>query len=386
MDKIICQICGAKTHSIALHIRDEHTEWTIDQYKENFPDAPILSDMAKQKLAEKKIATAEAELKHINSAVITPISKAGGEESVAMNELFKLGKSKNVMAASGNPIMIRKFGRGEDADFIPDVDDGFVYDVDCLKNILLGFDLNTPVLLWGHAGVGKSSIVEQICARTQRPLMRVQHTINTEESHIVGQWTVRDGHTVFELGPLPIAMMKGHVYMADEYDFALPSVLSVYQSVLEGKSLMIKEADAANRVIKPHPNFRFIATGNTNGSGDETNLYLGTNVQNAANYDRFGITCKVNYMDKKLEAKIIVNQSEIDEADAVRLVAFATAVRDAYEAKKISSTISPRALINAAKVGIRRGNIIMGVDLAFGNKLSTVDKEVCAGIAQRILG
>ena len=156
--------------------------------------------------------------------------------------------------------------------------------------------------------------------------------------------------------------------MADEYDFSMPSVLAVYQSVLEGKSLMIKEADHANRIIKPHPNFRFIATGNTNGSGDETGLYQGTNMQNAASYDRFGVVCRVHYMSAKLETRIIVNQSRIDVADAERLVKYAKTIREAYEAGKISATVSPRALVNAALVGMRRGSLIMGIDLAFGNK------------------
>lgn len=384
MSRITCQICGAQTHSIQIHLRDEHADYTLDDYKAEFPDAPLLSEHAKAKLAESR---AQTQLNHINSvATVTPIKADGGEEMLPLHDLFGLGKTKAALSTSGNAIMIARFGRGTGVEFIPDIDEGYVYDIDTLKNILLGFDLNIPVLLWGHAGTGKSTFAEQVCARTNRPLMRVQHTVNTEESHIVGQWTVKNGETVFELGPLAVAMKEGYIYMADEYDFALPSVLSVYQSVLEGKSLMIKEADAANRVIKPHPNFRFIATGNTNGSGDETGLYQGTNMQNAANYDRFGVVCKVNYMSAKLEERIVVNQSEIDPDDAKRLVSFANAVREAYDKGKISATISPRALINAAKVGIRRGSLITGIDLSFANKLSTVDKEICGGLAQRILG
>lgn len=383
MEKIACQLCGAEVHSIQIHIRDEHPEYSADDYKADYPGAPMLSDAAKAKLAENRY---QAELKHINTATVTPIKADGGESMVAMNTLFALGRSKAAMASNGNPIMITQFGRGDGEDYIPEIDEGFVYDIDTLKNILLGIDLNIPTLLWGHAGTGKSSFVEQICARTNRSLTRVQHTINTEESHIVGQWTVKDSQTHFELGPLAVAMKEGHVYMADEYDFCLPSVLSVYQSVLEGKSLMIKEADEANRIIKPHPNFHFIATGNTNGSGDETGLYQGTNMQNAANYDRFGVVCKVNYMSKKMEEKIIVNQSDLDAVDAKKLVEFATSVRQAYDAGKISSTISPRALINAAKVGIRRGSLTMGINLAFANKLTMIDKEVCEGMSQRILG
>jgi cobaltochelatase CobS len=385
-NRITCQLCGALVHSISMHLRDAHEEYTLEDYKQDFPEAPLLSAAAQKKLDEKR---QEKKMSHINSANIVPMTANSGVESMeAMHDVFKLGNSKAALNSKGNPIMIKVMARskGHDSVFIPDVDEAFVYDIDTLKNILLGFDLNLPILLWGHAGTGKSSFFEQVCARTNRPLIRVQHTINTEESHIVGQWTVRDGATVFELGPLAVAMKEGHIYMADEYDFAMPSVLSVYQSVLEGKSLVIKEADLANRVIKPHPNFRFVATGNTNGSGDETGLYQGTNMQNSANYDRFGVTCKVNYMAKNIEIRIVVNQSGIDKDDAKRLVDFATAVREGYDAGKISATISPRALINAAKVGMRRGDYIMGINLAFANKLNTVDKEIIDGIAQRIIG
>lgn len=384
-NRITCQLCGALVHSIQNHIRDEHDGYTIDCYKDDFPEAPILSEAAIAQLQKIK----ESRINHMTSANVIPMtSNSGLEEKVSMNDLFSLAKSKAAFNSAGDPIMITRFVRshGHDADMIPEADEGFVYDIDILKNILLGLDLNIPILLWGHAGTGKSSFFENVAAKTNRPLIRVQHTINTEESHIVGQWTVRDGATVFELGPLAVAMKNGHLYMADEYDFAMPSVLSVYQSVLEGKSLVIKEADAANRIIKPHPNFRFVATGNTNGSGDETGLYQGTNMQNSANYDRFGITCRVLYMAKTMETRIVVNQSGIDKEDAKRIVDFATAVREAFDAGKISSTISPRALINAAKVGMRRGCYIMGVNLAFGNKLNMVDKEICDGLAQRILG
>ncbi|NOV31223.1 AAA family ATPase [Methylomonas sp. ZR1] len=264
--KIACQICGALIHSVQIHIRDEHPDYTVDQYKEDFPDSPLLSEAMEAKVRQNR--EEKSKIGHINSANVIPMTANSGlETQQSLSSVFKLGSTKAALNGNGDPIMITVFARskGSDEIMIPDIDENFVFDIDILKNILLGFAINRPILLWGHAGTGKSSLFEQVCARTNRPLIRVQHTIGTEESHIVGQWTVRDGATVFELGPLAVAMKEGHIYMADEYDFGMPSVLAVYQSVLEGKSLVIKEADAANRVIRPHPNFRFVATGNTNG-------------------------------------------------------------------------------------------------------------------------
>jgi cobaltochelatase CobS len=184
-----------------------------------------------------------------------------------------------------------------------------------------------------------------------------------------------------------MAMRYGWVYCADEYDFAMPSVTAVYQPVLEGKPLLIKEAPPEWRHVRPHANFRFCATGNTNGCGDESGLYQGTQLGNAANYSRFGVTKEVGYMAPQIEKRVIANQSGVDMADAEKLVEFAKNVRDSFKANRIGSTVSPRELINAAKLGLVRGSDWRGgLQLAFTNRLSRVDREVVEQMAQRIFG
>lgn len=374
MSKINCKICSAEVHSIDMHLKKDHPEWTIDRYQKEFPEAPILSEQAIQRIEEIKAKKAAG-----------GIQVAFKTEQKALHSIFDLSaKLKAVKNARGEPIMINVLTGCEDPEMIPEVDENHVYDIESLKNLLMAIEINTPIYVWGHAGTGKTSLLSNICAKTGRPMLRVQHTMNTEESHILGQWTAVNGATKFELGPLALAMKRGWVYLADEYDFAMPSVLAVYQPVLEGKSLVIKEADAANRIIKPHPNFRFAATGNTNGSGDETGLYQGTAIQNAANYDRFGMVIKMEYMPKDQETKILINQTGISEEDAAKIIDFATRVRESYDGSKISSTISPRTLINAAKLGRMRGDYRLGITMSFSNKLNKIDREVVDGLSQRI--
>jgi cobaltochelatase CobS len=352
-----------------------------------------MSELAKQKLAEKRAAKATSsdeggkiEMAGTSAATVSTLIPKGAVAKKAFNEVFNLGKAKGAFSSKGDPIPISVIASPDNPDMVPISSDDYVYDIDELKNVILAIELNIPCYVWGHKGSGKSELFEQIAARTGRGFMRVQHTVNTEESHLVGQWTVRDGHTVFELGPLPLAMINGWMYCADEYDFALPSVLSVYQAVLEGKALVIKEADAANRIIKPHPNFRIVATGNTNGSGDETGLYQGTNIQNSANYDRFGMVIHKQYMKKSAESLILQNRVGLVKEDADKMVEFASLVREAYDGAKISDTVSPRTLIYAAKIGVKRGSFRQGITLSFINKLSKVDREVVDGLAQRIFG
>jgi cobaltochelatase CobS len=395
MSKIKCALCNAETHSIEMHLRDAHPGVTIEQYKDKYPGFPLLSAAAEEALAKKLAAkakpavaetTGDVVVATATATVLAPmaVSKSAAAGKKPLSDVFGLPESAS-KGAGGKVIQVSVYTPAEPS-MVPDYDDNYVFDPENLKNALMALELNIPMYVWGHAGVGKTTLLEQICSRTKRMMLRIQHTANTEESHIVGQWTARGGETIFELGPLAMAMKHGWVYLADEYDFALPSVLSVYQPVLEGKSLVIKEASGENRIIRPHPDFRFCATGNTNGSGDETGLYQGTSIQNAANYDRFHMVIQQKYMDAALEKRVLMKQAGLAEADAEKMVEFAQKVRSNYDDRKISTPISPRTLIAASHIGIRKNSFRAGVNLTFAGKLTRVDREVVDGLAQRIFG
>lgn len=384
--RIKCAICGALIHSVQHHLPREHADlaMTIEDYQAKYPGEPIISALAQQKIndamaAKKKIASSGADASVTVDLVETTSS------TKAFHEVFALGTGTAAMGTSGRAIPISVMGdRPSFADMVPRLDPNYIFNVDILKSLMMAMEMNIPAFLWGHSGTGKTTIYEQIACRTNRPMLRVQHTANMEEEHIVGGWRLRDGRTIFELGPLPLAMKHGWIYMADEYDFGRPEVLSVYQAILEGKALVIKEADAANRVIQPHPDFRIIATGNTNGQGDETGLYNGTNLQNAANFERFGVVEQMPYMDKKLESRLISQQADIPLKDAEKLVDFAGRIRQEFDGGKIGNPISPRSLIYAAKIGVARGNYKIGLEKSFINRLSSVDRESATQVAQRV--
>jgi cobaltochelatase CobS len=283
---------------------------------------------------------------------------------------------------------IKYFEKDKTGDLVQKTSDklAYVFTGELLKILFVGYKKNVPTYLYGHAGVGKTTAIEQFCAVIGLPFLRVQHTANTEESHILGQWGIKNGETKFELGPLPYAMKNGLIYCADEYDFALPCICSVYQPVLEGKPLVIKDADPENRVIKPHPNFRFMATGNTNGAGDESGLYQGTNIQNAANYDRFGLVYKVNHLAEDAEFSLIKNKlPTIEDSFIKSMLGFATQIRKQFDEGKLCNTLSPRALLNIIMIGNSICDFHKAVELSFANRLNDMDRQAVIEIADRVI-
>jgi len=383
--RITCEICNALVHSVQHHLSREHADlgMTLQDYEAKYPGKPVLSEMAKQKIADLMADKAAKEAKAASS--VSTDSGAVATSTKPFHEVFSLGTGAAAMSARGKPIPITVVGENDSyGDMIPDIDPNYLFNVDVLKSLMMAIEMRIPVYLWGHAGTGKTTVFEQIAARTKRPFFRVQHTANMEEEHIVGGWRLRDGKTFFELGPLAMAMKFGWFYMADEYDFGRPEVTSVYQAVLEGKPLVIKEADEANRVIRPHPNFRIAGTGNTNGQGDEHGIYTGTNIQNSANYERFGVVEQMPYMEKALEARLISQQAGIAVKDAAKLVDFATRIRQDFDGNKIGNPISPRSLIYAARIGVARDNFRIGLEKAYINRLSPTDRETATQVAQRV--
>lgn len=400
-DQIQCQICFEDIDHVGKHLKEAHPGVSIESYQSQFPGSPLTSPRFDRKAAE-RLQQKQQDAKVTNGmqnmvAKILPFTPPNSVTKQPLHETFEMPLDDTMRSppkkgqTKGDPIMIDVMNRSaldqESLDAIPEINDGYVFRPDELKDLVMAIQLNIPTLVWGYHGAGKTTVVEQVCARINRPYLRVQHTDTTEESHIVGQMVVRNGATEFDYGPLAEAMMRGWVYLADEYDFAHPAVIAVYQAVLEGKPLYIKEAPPHQRLVKPHPHFRFIATGNTNGSGDDTGLYSGTKIGNAAAYSRFGITIHVDYPEPKTEIAILKGSLPLTQDVAEKMVDFAGRIRTMYASGEISLPISPRELIRAAMIGVvKGGNFRRGIELAYSNRLDKTQGEAVSQTAQRVFG
>jgi AAA domain (dynein-related subfamily)/CbbQ/NirQ/NorQ C-terminal len=203
-----------------------------------------------------------------------------------------------------------------------------------------------PMYITGLSGNGKTMMVEQVHAEEGRELIRVNVTIETDEDDLIGGFRLIDGRTVWQNGPVVIAMERGATLLLDEVDLGSTKMMCL-QPVMEGKAIFIKKI---NKVIYPAAGFNVIATANTKGKGSEDGRFIGTNVQNEAMLDRYAITLEQSYPAPKVEAKILSNvlgASGIEDKDFVeKLVLWADIVRRSFESGALSEIISTRRLVN----------------------------------------
>ena len=91
-----------------------------------------------------------------------------------------------------------------------------------------------PVFVTGLSGNGKTLMVEQVCAELNRECVRVNISIETDESDLLGGFALIDGNTIFRDGPVIQAMKKGAVLLIDEVDRGSNKLMCL-QGILEGK-------------------------------------------------------------------------------------------------------------------------------------------------------
>lgn len=236
---------------------------------------------------------------------------------------------------------------------------------------------------------GKSSLVEQVAARINYPVMRVNHHKDMYSYDIVGQKKIEDGETAFEYGPAATAMRQPMVLIMDEWDATNPEVALLYQSLLERKSdgsrlgNLVLTANGGER-LESDPMFRIVATSNTTGLGDDKGYYQGTEVQNIAFVSRFLLRVKLDYMDKKQETEMLKRKfSELSDEEAGGFAKVAHMIRKRFEAGELNVPYSVRDLINWVDLYLMVGDAQKAMQFSCTSILPYGDEKIISEIVQR---
>ena len=277
---------------------------------------------------------------------------------------------------------------------VPDIDETYVFDAPTTRAILAGFAFNRRVMIQGYHGTGKSTHVEQVAARLNWPMIRVNLDSHVSRIDLVGKdvITLRDGQQVteFQEGILPWTVQRPVALLFDEYDAGRPDVMFVIQRVLEASgSLTLLDQ---TKVIKPNPNFRLFATTNTVGLGDTTGLYHGTQQINQGQMDRWSIVSTLNYLPSETERAIIaaklgdLAKSEEGEKRIADMVKVADLSRQAFINGDLSTVMSPRTVLTWAENAQIFGDPGHAFRLTFLNKCDELERPIVAEFYQRVFG
>ncbi len=214
-----------------------------------------------------------------------------------------------------------------------------------------------PIFITGLSGNGKTLMVEQVCADLNRECIRVNISIETDESDLLGGPTLVNGNVVNRDGPVITAMKRGAVLLIDEVDRGSNKLMCL-QGILEGKPYYNKKN---GEMVYPADGFTVIATANTKGRGSEEGRYL-SQILDDAFLERFPITVEQEYPDAKTEKKILSPLIE-DKEFVENLVQWADVVRQSFDQGAVDEVISTRRLVHIAKAFKIFGDRMKAIEL-----------------------
>jgi len=176
------------------------------------------------------------------------------------------------------------------------------------ESFIDGIIRGKPQFLVGKKGTGKSSIIEQICARTNWPFIRVNVT-QVVVQDLVGTLLIQAGETVWSDGGLTLGARVGAMFNGDEFDFVMPEISSFFFPVLEQPPKLTLKEKPDFETVRFHDKFRFIATGNVMGQENDGE-YVGTQPLNAALKSRFsaGQILEIQQMSTREEMAVIAQR------------------------------------------------------------------------------
>jgi len=277
-----------------------------------------------------------------------------------------------------------------DHSHVPAEDKNYHLDNETSQIILAGFAHNRRVIVQGFHGTGKSTHIEQIAARLNWPLVRVNLDGHVSRVDLIGRDAIilKDGKQVTEFVPgiIPWAMQEGVALLFDEYDAARADVLFVIQRLLEsdGKLTLLDQ----NQIITPHKNFRLFATANTIGLGDSSGIYHGTNPINQGQMDRWHMVATLNYLPAKEEEKIVLSKLTKDQQDTQlvkQMVKMANLTREGFKQGSISTVMSPRTVIAwIENYFLLNKNLEQAFIASFLNKCDEHERAIFAEFYQRV--
>ncbi|MDC7675430.1 cobaltochelatase subunit CobS [Asticcacaulis machinosus] len=311
-----------------------------------------------------------------------PLLSLTPDITVSVRELFGVDSDMKVPAFSHRD------------EHVPEIDPTYQFDPQTTLAICAGFAYDRRVMVQGFHGTGKSTHIEQVAARLNWPMVRINLDSHVSRIDLIGKDAIvlKDGQQVteFKEGVLPWSLQRPVALLFDEYDAGRPDVMFVIQRVLEaqGRLTLLDQ----NKVIRPNPYFRLFSTTNTIGLGDTSGLYHGTQQINQGQMDRWSIVTTLNYLSHEAEVGIVLaklpefatpERRSLIEA----MVRVADMTRSAFANGDISTVMSPRTVITWAQNTIIFGNDPeVAFRLTFLNKTDELERPTLAEFYQRAFG
>lgn len=201
------------------------------------------------------------------------------------------------------------------------------------------YRLKLPVMLKGPTGCGKTRFLEYMAWRLCKPLVTIACHEDLTASDLVGRYLLTGEETVWQDGPLSLAVKHGAICYLDEVVEARKDTTVVIHPLTVDRRILPQEKRGI--LLESHPDFHLVISYNPGYQSVMKDLKHSTR-------QRF-VALDFTYPSATDEQTIIVKESGVDPSLAERLVRLGEMVRNLRQ-HGLEEGISTRLLVYAAKL------------------------------------
>ena len=224
-----------------------------------------------------------------------------------------------------------------------------------------------PVLLKGPTGTGKSRFVEFMAHKLEKQLITVACHEETSATDLIGRFLLKGAETVWVDGPLTKAVREGSIIYLDEIAEARPDIIVAIHPLSDHRRKLY--IDKLGETVDAHPDFLLVVSFNPGYQKGFKELKPSTK-------QRF-VALSFTYPDEKAEVEILLNESNVDEGSARKLVKIAQKIRNLTELG-LAETVSTRLLVDAAKLIAGKLPKRLAVEVAILQPLTDEEETLAA--------
>ncbi len=235
------------------------------------------------------------------------------------------------------------------------------------------FKNKIPLILKGPTGCGKTRFIEYMAYKLKLPLVTVSCHEDLTASDLIGRYLFINDETIWEDGPLTLAVRYGGICYLDEIVEARKDTTVIIHSLTDDRRMLF--IDKTQEVIKAHPDFLLVISYNPGYQNIMKELKESTK-------QRFA-SINFSYPEKEIEINIIQSESQIDRGNAEKLTLIGEKIRN-LKGFGLNEGVSTRLLVYAARLMKTGLSPYDAISISIINTL-TDDEELKKAIEEIIL-
>ena len=201
------------------------------------------------------------------------------------------------------------------------------------------FQLNLPVMLKGPTGCGKTRFLEYMAWKLSRPLVTIACHEDLTASDLVGRYLLKGEETIWQDGPLSLAVKSGAICYLDEVVEARKDTTVVIHPLTDDRRILPQEKQGI--LLEAQPGFLLVISYNPGYQSVMKDLKHSTR-------QRF-IALEFVYPSADNERSIVMAETGVDTDTADRLVRLGQMVRNLRK-HGLEEGVSTRLLVYAGKL------------------------------------